>query len=43
MVQLTTEQRVFTVLHYTETQSIAAVQNAFQGFLVGILLSKVQF
>ena len=30
MVQLTTEQRVFIVLHYTQTQSIAAVQNAFR-------------
>ena len=29
MVQLTIEQRVFVVLHYTKTQSIAAVQNAF--------------
>ena len=29
MVQLTIEQRVFAVLHYTKTQSIAAVQNAF--------------
>ena len=29
MVQLTIEQRVFIVLHYTKTQSIAAVQNAF--------------
>ena len=29
MVQLTIEQRDFVVLHYTKTQSIAAVQNAF--------------
>ena len=29
------EQRVFTVLHYTETQSIAAVQNAFRARFPG--------
>ena len=30
MVQLTTEQRVFIVLHYTQTQNTTAVQNAFR-------------
>ena len=30
MVQLTTEQRVFTAVTYTQTQSITAVQNAFR-------------
>ena len=30
MVQLTTEQRIFIVVKYTQTQSIAAVQNAFE-------------
>ena len=30
MVQLTTEQRILTVLTYTQTGSIAAVQNAFR-------------
>jgi hypothetical protein len=30
MVQLTSEQRVFIVLTYTQTHSIAAVQNAFR-------------
>ena len=29
MVQLTREQIIFVVLHYTKTQSIAAAQNAF--------------
>ena len=42
MVQLTTEQRVFIVLHYTQTQNTTAVQNE-QGFLIGILLTKQQF
>jgi hypothetical protein len=30
MVQLTKEQRVFIVLHYTQTANTAAVQNAFR-------------
>ena len=30
MVQLTTEQRVFIVLHYNQTQNTIAVQNAFR-------------
>ena len=30
MVQFTTEQRVFIVLHYTKNQSTTAAKNAFQ-------------
>ena len=30
MVQLTTEQRLFIVLHYTQTQNTTTVQNAFR-------------
>ena len=30
MVQLTTEQRVFIVLHYTQNQNTTAVKNAFR-------------
>ena len=39
MVQLTIEQRVFVVLHYTKTQSIAAVQNANPPCKTTILLN----
>jgi hypothetical protein len=30
MVQLTTEQRIFIVLHYNTTHSLVSVQNAFR-------------
>ncbi len=35
MAQLTSEQRVFIVLNYTQTQSSTAVQNAFQARFPG--------
>ena len=35
MVQLTTEQRVFIVKNYLQTQSSTAVQNAFQARFSG--------
>ena len=30
MVQLTAQQRVFVVLHYTQNQNTSAVKNAFR-------------
>ena len=35
MVQLTTEQRVFIVKNYLQTQSSTAVQNSFQARFPG--------